>query len=621
MYTLTPTSPIAPSSSQTRSFRRSPLDFVLLFLLLVAIALLTALASWQFWHANRIYTGVSVANVSLSGLTRATALNELSHTLQPYPLPPVRLTYNDQQWPLTADSLDIQIDLVTAVNRAYLVGREGRVGERYGDQFGTVMQGAAVAPPLVFNIAQMRQTVSQIAAEVRRPARAPETVGDVTIPAQPGIDVDVDQTIEQLIMVLQTTGNQGPLSIPLVIMTSAPSEVQTSSTTQTAGESTDDDASETGDDLATTALSTALPLLLHSNTQEGIAPVEMAIDAEILDALILSREPLRLDEGRLRSLLLDWQRQLAVPARDARLRFNSATGGLTVIQPSQVGRRLEIEPTFRAIQRALQNGEMQAPLMMVGVPPKVDMNNLDALGIRELVASGTTYFAGSSVARIRNIEVAAEKFEGVVIAPGDIMSFNQFVEDVSSANGFEDSLIIWGDRTAVGVGGGVCQVSTTLFRAAYEGGFPIVERYNHGYVVDWYGEPGMDATIYTPYVDFKFRNDTGAHILVEPDVDSVNGVITFNFYGTNPNRTVTVGTPQTQEVLEPLAPIYSVDESLTPGQVKQVEWPKKGLTVSIERTIVEDGQTRTDSLVSQYQPWRAMYLVGSEADLPQETGE
>ena len=94
-----------------------------------------------------------------------------------------------------------------------------------------------------------------------------------------------------------------------------------------------------------------------------------------------------------------------------------------------------------------------------------------------------------------------------------MFSFNENVEDVTAANGFEDSLIIWGDRTAVGVGGGVCQVSTTVFRAAYEAGLPILERYNHGYVVSWYGEPGLDATIYTPSVDFKFRNDTGAYLL------------------------------------------------------------------------------------------------------------
>ena len=196
------------------------------------------------------------------------------------------------------------------------------------------------------------------------------------------------------------------------------------------------------------------------------------------------------------------------------------------------------------------------------VAPAVDMNRIAEMGIRELVASGTTYFAGSSASRVRNVEVAAAQFEGVVIPPDGIFSFNEIVRDVSSANGFEDSLVIWGDRTAVGVGGGVCQVSTTVFRAAYEGGFPLVERYNHGYVVDWYGEPGMDATIFTPTVDFRFRNDTGAYLLIDPVVDSINGVITFNFYGTRPDRTVTVSKPQITDVIKPEPPVYTVDEAL-----------------------------------------------------------
>jgi len=264
----------------------------------------------------------------------------------------------------------------------------------------------------------------------------------------------------------------------------------------------------------------------------------------------------------------------------------------------------------------LAGGSLQAPLALTEVAPAVDSNRVAEMGIRELVASSSTYFAGSSASRVRNIEVAAEKFEGVVVPPGGIFSFNEIVRDVSSANGFEDGLVIWGDRTAVGVGGGVCQVSTTVFRTAYEGGFPIVERVNHGYVVGWYGDPGMDATIFTPYVDFKFRNDTGAYLLLDPVVDTVNGVMTFNFYGTRPNRTVTVSKPQITNIVQPQPPQYVVDESLAPGAQEQVDWAKEGMDVTVTRTIVEDGTTRTDTLTSKYEPWRAVYTVGPGTDIP-----
>jgi vancomycin resistance protein YoaR len=280
------------------------------------------------------------------------------------------------------------------------------------------------------------------------------------------------------------------------------------------------------------------------------------------------------------------------------------------------GRKLDVDTTMATIKWALASGESNADLTIVTVLPQVDSNHLNEMGIHELVSSQTTYFAGSSPERMRNVAVAAAKFDGVVIPPDGVFSFNQYVEDVSSANGFEDGLIIWGDRTAVGIGGGVCQVSTTIFRSAYAAGLPIVERYNHGYVVSWYGKPGLDATIFTPTVDFRFRNDTGAYLLMEPVMDSDNGTLTINLYGTKPDRQVIISDPVESDITPPPAPLYTVDSSLAPGQSKQVDWEQKGMTVNVTRTIIENGNKRVETLTSKYQPWRAIDLVGSESDIP-----
>jgi vancomycin resistance protein YoaR len=354
------------------------------------------------------------------------------------------------------------------------------------------------------------------------------------------------------------------------------------------------------------------PLILR-NAQYGY---EFAIDPAGLEEMVYSKQPLRLDDDRVRTLLTDWATQIDIEPADARLRFDPASSAVQVLQDSRMGRELDIEGTLDSIQEAVENGSMSGALLIRDVPPAVDSRNVAQMGIKELVASGTSYFAGSSAARVHNIEVAAEKFDGVVIPPNGVFSFNDNVEDVTSANGFEDSLIIWGDRTAVGVGGGVCQVSTTVFRAAYEAGLPIVERYNHGYVVSWYGEPGLDATIYTPSVDFRFRNDTGAYLLLEPVVNSSGGAITFNFYGTKPDRVVTIGEPVISEVIQPADPIYRYDESLDYGVKKQVDWEQEGMTALVTRTIVENGETRTETMTSKYQPWQAVYLYGPGTDIP-----
>jgi vancomycin resistance protein YoaR len=277
---------------------------------------------------------------------------------------------------------------------------------------------------------------------------------------------------------------------------------------------------------------------------------------------------------------------------------------------------LNVDLTVEAVRKALVTDQRTATLPIIAVAPAVDSERLGELGIKELIADGTTYFRGSSATRVHNIEVAAEKFVGVVIPPRGIFSFNSAIEAVSGANGFEDSAIIWGDRTAIGVGGGVCQVSTTVFRAALEAGFPLLERHNHGYVVSWYGDPGFDATIYTPYVDFRFSNDTDSHLLVQPVVDSVAGILSFRFYGSKPDREVVISEAEIKDIKKPGDPVYQEDASLEAGQIKQVEWAKEGMTTTVIRTVTENGKSREDPIVSVYRPWNAMFLYGPGTEIP-----
>jgi vancomycin resistance protein YoaR len=572
--------------------RRNTTDFLAIFLTVLLLLELGSVAAWQFWHADRIFSGVMVAGVPVSGATRANALVRLNNQLTPYPLAPVTIRYEEQQWSLSNAQLDVQADLLDAVNRAYLVGRRGNILVRLREQWLALTGNYDIAPKLTFNEGQIRYLVSQIAEDVRRPGRPAMQMGQVYLAAQPGIDVDVAATTEAILAALQ---QNRPAEVPLQVVAVAPPDA---AQPLAPGQGRTEDPSEV--------------FVLKSPT----SGLEFALDPPALDRILLADDPIRIDESALRSVVEGWARQIDLPAKDARLRFDPATGAVTVREPSMAGRRLNVEQTIAAVRQALSEKRMEATLAIETVPPAVDMNKIAEMGIRELVATGTTYFAGSSRARIHNIEVAASKFEGVVIPPGGIFSFNNIVEDVSGANGFEDSLIIWGDRTAVGVGGGVCQVSTTVFRAALQAGFPLVERYNHGYVVSWYGKPGMDATIYTPTVDFKFRNDTDTYLLIEPVVDSVNGVISFQFYGTKPDRQVEISEPIISDVVKPGPPVYQVDPSLQPGQKKQVEYAKDGMTVVVERRITENGQTRVDKITSQYQPWQAVYLVGPGTEIP-----
>ncbi len=579
---------------QAEPIRRTAFDMLALFLLLSFFAVIALVAIWGFWHTSRIFTGVTVGGVPIGGMTRGEALRQLNGELYDFPLPPVSIVYDGKQWSLETTQVNAQADLLGAVNKAYLLGRSGNLPQDLADQLNAALGRAEVTPQLVIDSDALRSAIERIAAGVARPGMAERRLGDVVVPAADGVTVDVDATLQAVLASIRSTSLHDMAQVPLVTQNSvAPATPVVASPVESTS-------------------SQRQPLLLR----DPLSGLDLALTPADIRSLMLATEPPQVDEARLTAYVENLAAQIDRPARDARLRFNPATGGVTVLSPSAAGRELDVAASVAAIRDAVAGGAPEAQLAVTAVAPDVDMNRIAEMGIRELVASGSTYFAGSSASRVRNIEVAAEQFDGVVIPPDGIFSFNDIVRDVSSANGFEDSLVIWGDRTAVGVGGGVCQVSTTVFRAAYEGGFPIVQRYNHGYVVDWYGEPGMDATIFTPTVDFQFRNDTGAYLLIEPVADSANGVMTFNFYGTRPDRVVTVGEPQVSEVKQPEPPAYVVDDSQAPGEKKQVEWEKEGMTVTVQRTIVENGTTRTDTLRSEYQPWKAVYLVGPGTDVP-----
>lgn len=583
--------------------RRTPVDFGIIFSVVMLCAILAAMMGWQIWHTNRIFSGVTVAGVPVGGLSRSVAFARISDSLARYPLPTINVVYNNRQWPITGDDVRASTDLLAAVNRAYLVGRTGGWSENLTAQMAAALGATDISPDVLLETSQLRFAIDQIAAEIREPARAATHMGSVVVPAKAGVDVDVEGTVAALNSALENRTAGQPVMVPLTVIELTPPAAENSQT----------GASTAGTPEASPTLSapTLKPLLLR----DAISGLAFALDPATLQSISLAGDPTTVDESKLRALLESWAAQIDVTPRNARLRFDKTTQSPVVTQESRVGRKLDTDTTLATVKWALASGDSSADLTITTVLPQVDSNRVAEMGIRELVSGEATYFAGSSAERMRNVAVAAAKFDGVVIPPNGIFSFNQYVEDVSAANGFEDSLIIWGDRTAVGIGGGVCQVSTTIFRSAYAAGLPIVERYNHGYVVSWYGEPGLDATIFTPTVDFRFRNDTGAYLLMEPVMD-MEGILTINLYGTKPDRQVFVSDPVKSDIKPAPPALYTVDASLAPGQTKQVDWPQQGMTVQVTRTIVEGGATRTETLTSKYQPWRAIYLVSSEAEIP-----
>lgn len=303
--------------------------------------------------------------------------------------------------------------------------------------------------------------------------------------------------------------------------------------------------------------------------------------------------------------------------------FNFENGRVTAFTLSQNGQAVDM-PTLKKqvyekmISLVNTNKSMKVILKVpiTVLKPTVTNDNVNTFGIRELIGEGASLFQHSIENRVYNISLAARRLNGILLAPGDIFSFNKAVGDISSFTGYKQAYVIENGRTVLGDGGGVCQVSTTLFRAVLNAGLPIVERNAHAYRVGYYEQdsgPGIDATVYSPSVDFKFKNDTKNHILIQSYPDTANFRLTFDLYGTKDGREVVVTQPVVVSETPAPEPLYQDDPSLPKGTVRQIDFAASGASVYFTRTVKKDGKVViSEKFKSNYRPWRAIFLRGTK---------
>lgn len=281
---------------------------------------------------------------------------------------------------------------------------------------------------------------------------------------------------------------------------------------------------------------------LHSTTSPEAAVYAPNLLEQYYGVATTTKE-LEFDAGRIESYLTELSKEIDRAAVDAQL--NVTDGRATVFVPSQDGKKLNIAKTRDAILTALQKSDTPRNIAMSvdTLKPTVNEESINNLGIKELLSEGVSYFPGSSANRLTNVRVGAARYNGVLLKPGEVFSFGKILGPVGPEQGYAKSLIILEDKEVEDYGGGLCQVSSTAFRAALMAGLPILERVNHAFAISYYtapyGVPGVDATIYYPPVDFKFRNDTDAHILIQTEM--VGTTLKFRFYGTKKKEGVIRG--------------------------------------------------------------------------------
>jgi vancomycin resistance protein YoaR len=245
-----------------------------------------------------------------------------------------------------------------------------------------------------------------------------------------------------------------------------------------------------------------------------------------------------IDEASLTSFLDDLERQINRDPENARLKFEDNT--VSILSEGRTGIKIDKEKSKDILIRyfSWSTGANTLDLPYQKTEPEISTASLSSLGINSLLGEGRSNFKGSPKNRVFNIEVATKRFDGVLIRPGEEFSFVKVLGPVDGEHGYLPELVIKQDKTTPEFGGGICQVSTTTFRAAIYSGLEITARRNHAYPVGYYNPQGMDSTVYVPLPDLRFKNNTPGYILIQPKI--VGTELIFQFFGTDDGRKTTV---------------------------------------------------------------------------------
>jgi vancomycin resistance protein YoaR len=573
--------------------------------LLVVLAVAAFVLAGAYVHTayqDRALPGAGAAGVHVAGLTEAETEDVLDVAAHPLLAAPAVFFYGSREWHPTAAQMGLSVDTAHMAHEALAAGRTWPAAARWFQE--------ALAPAVQPQV-PLRATLDQrqaaaflgaVALEVdRAPANAALSINNGQVVAgqsAAGQQVDVAATLERI-------------RLPRAL-----DDVQRVEVAVAAASPAVSDAAA-GEAKALAARVLAAPLTLHLGERTwALSPSQLGamLDVKRVDAPGGSRFEVALNDTKVAAYVKTVAAEIDRPAVDAQLRWGGS--GVAVVRESRDGLKLDQAAATRAIiaQAALDNRDVALNTSVA--KPAVASDNVSQLGIKEPIATGSSKFAGSTPERMNNIRVAASRLDGTVIPAGATLSFLTALGPITKANGYQEGLTIVGDATVPGIGGGVCQVSTTIFRAAFYAGLPMVERHQHSYRVGYYeqdGSPvGFDAAVYDPGVDLRFKNDTGAAILLQSAVDTAAATLTFRLYGTGTGRDVKLAASKANEV--PAGPRLPdvPDPTLPKGARKQVEWKTDGVDATIRRTVTQGGQSLlADAFFSRYVPWQEKWLVGT----------
>jgi vancomycin resistance protein YoaR len=516
-------------------------------------------------------SGTKIAGVDVGGLSTAAATRLLEERAAAVSAVPVTFTAGEKRWRLSAKKLELQVDWHAAVQAARERG-DGPGPVQGLRRLGVRFFGAEVTPSTRVYAPALNYYVDRIerslGTEPVDASIALQGLHPKIVPAQDAMTLDRSAAEDVLVRSLSGFARAAQVPLPVVVR---PAKVQA------------------------------------AQLQRALAQTRLALSAPV--RLELGERTWRLPRWRIAQLLqlpADGARKLTVggPAATAYFQklgrrvaskpvdagFAVHTNGSVTVTPAKPGRALDVRAAAAGVlAAALSPVNRTAALSIVSAAPARTTADAKAMGIHKVVSSYETIYGGDAN-RIHNVQLVAHLVDGALIAPGKEFSFNATTGERTADKGFLEAPVIVNGELQTGLGGGVCQVSTTVFNAAFEAGLPITARTNHALYISHYPQ-GRDATVNYPDTDLKFVNDTGHWLLLRTFVGSSSLVV--NLYGTPTGRRVESETGPLN-VTGPVPVKHVADPSLAKGQQVVREYGQPPRSTSVTRIVyAPNGKVRS----------------------------
>ncbi len=574
-------------------------------------------------YNNRILPHVLVGTIEVGGLTRQQAEEKLRQHKELFDQQGIILTIQGAQQIIPTDPIDYELDVPQTVTRALRVGRAASLVASVGQWAGSPFQQTYVEPVATFSEIVLADQIQSVAQLVDKP------LADVRLQVKGATVQILTDTHTGLVINQPEVLNQSRHALHDLDL--AAIEVPLKEDVPSADPASAPEAKVQAERMIKNPIALEYDEGTFTITREQLG-TWITTTYDTAGKLIPT-----ISDELLRAQVAKWAGRVNRSAGQPVLKFQD--GRVTEFVPPHPGRGLDEEETIALILKELGSRKagseqkkkvslaqdtstavIQLPIKLTKAAGDIPKN---IEGITELIGKATTPFVGSPENRMSNIKNGVKFLSGVILQPDEEFSTLHTLGAIDNTTGYLPELVIKGDRTLPEFGGGLCQVSTTLFRAVMNAGLPVTRRRNHSYRVSYYERdglgtyigPGLDATIYEPDPDFRFKNDTGHAILIYGYVTGTKA--TFELYGTSDGRKSKIIGPKILTETPAGDAVYEETSLLPKGTQKQVEKPHPGGTATATYEVVyADGKKVSQVFKSSYRPWPARYLVGIGESTP-----